>query len=80
MDRVHAEIRKISIGNDLKNAMNYIVNGVIGDMTITRIEEDQYDGFFLNSKSYIVYVSKDGVNEFAWKKFDKLPVTIEYKL
>lgn len=80
MDRIDGEIRKITVGNDLKTGMHYVVGSVIGDMTISRIEEDIYDNFFLQNKSYIIFVTKDGVNELAWKKFDKLPISIEYKL
>lgn len=80
MDRIHSEIRKISIGTDLKNAMNYVCNTKIGDMTITRIEEYEYDSFFFDTKSYVVYVTKDGINDEVWKRFDRMSVTIEYKL
>lgn len=80
MDRTDGIIRKITIGNDLKTGMNYVVGSVIGDMTISSIDEDVYDNFFLQTKSYIIYVTKDGINEQVWKKIDKLPVVIEYKL
>lgn len=80
MHRTDGVIRKITIGNDLKTGMNYVVGGVIGDMTISSIEEDIYDNFFLQTKSYIINVTKDGISEQVWKKIDKLPVVIEYKL
>lgn len=80
MDRIDGEIRKITVGTDLKLGMHYVVGSKIGDMTISRIEEDVYDNFFLQNKSYVIFVTKDGINELVWKKFDKLPISIEYKL
>lgn len=79
MDRVHSEIRKITIGNDLKTGMVYQVGTTVGGRTITRIEEDAFDGVFYDLKSYIVYVDVDGT-EKEWKSFQKMPVTIEYRI
>ncbi len=80
MDRIDGEIRKITVGTDLKLGMHYVVGSKIGDMTISRIEEDVYDNFFLHNKSYVIFVTKNGIDELVWKKFDKLPISIEYKL
>lgn len=80
MDRIDGEIRKITVGTDLKLGMHYVVGSKIGDMTISRIEEDVYDNFFLQIKSYVIYVTKDGVDEKEWKKIERLPVVIEYNI
>ena len=79
MDRIHSEIRKIVVGNDLKTGMVYYVGMEMSGMKVSRIEEDDYDNFFLNLKSYIIFVIKNG-EEFIWKKFERMSLTVEYKI
>lgn len=75
-------IRKIIVGTNPKDdGLVFSVDQTFGNNTITNIIEDVNDFFIFGSKSYLVYVKiKDKPGSVLWKKFERVPVTIEYDL
>lgn len=67
-------IRKISIGNDLLNAMHYVVGQYVLDKSYI-IEAIRYEGLDI-----FIYIRKDD-EILRWKSFNaNVPITIEYKI
>ena len=66
-------IRKISVGEDYKNAMHYIVNqGVLGgSYTISDIAQEQ--------EGFSVWVKKND-ESVKWKEFKDIPIVVEYNI
>jgi hypothetical protein len=69
-------IRKISVGNDYKNAMNYLVGQPVlkGEYVIEEIQ---------NSKDVIkIWIRNNEKNEIVcWKSFNKnMPISFEYNI
>lgn len=70
-------IRKITIGTDYKNAMNYVVGQDVldGKYKIHNILYNESD------TSVVVWVINIKNEVIAWKKFSKdMPVSIEYNI
>lgn len=70
------EIRKISIGSDLKSAMHYIVGQDIlnGTNKIHHIFQDD-DGIVF------IWIENEKKEVVLWKKFNKqIPITIEFNI
>lgn len=70
-------VRKIAVGIDYKNAMNYVVGQVVlgGSYRISNILEAE-DG----SVSIWVYNEEEKVS-LAWKRFNKnTPISFEYNI
>jgi len=67
-------IRKISIGNDLLNAMHYVVGQAVLDKTYT-IDTIRYEHMDI-----VIYIKKND-EIVKWKSLNNtVPVTIEYKI
>jgi hypothetical protein len=67
-------IRKISIGNDLLNAMHYVVGQYVLDKSYT-IEAIRYEDVNL-----VIWIKKNG-EILRWKSLNpNVPITIEYKI
>lgn len=67
-------IRKISIGNDLLNAMHYVVGQFVLDKSYI-IDTIRYE------HEHIVIYIKRGDEILKWKSMNaNVPVTIEYKI
>lgn len=68
-------IRKLSIGDDYKNAMHYIVNQkVFGESTIFEILKDS------EKEEYIIWI-KQGSEILKWKSFNfNMPISVEYNI
>lgn len=67
-------IRKISIGNDLLNAMHYVVGQSVLDKSYI-IDTIRYE------QEHIVIYIKRGDEILRWKSMNgNVPVTIEYKI
>jgi len=67
-------IRKISIGNDLLNAMHYVVGQYVLDKTYT-IDTIRYEDL-----SVVIYIKKND-EIVKWKALNNnVPITIEYKI
>jgi hypothetical protein len=67
-------IRKISIGNDLLNAMHYVVGQYVLDKTYS-IEAIRYEDMNL-----VIYIKRDD-EILRWKSLNaNVPITIEYKI
>lgn len=65
-------IRKISIGNDLKDSMVYEVGTKHNQRkyTITKIVFSDVDSFMYDCPVYAVYCKEDGDDlEFVWQEF-----------
>lgn len=75
-------IRKIVIGTNPKDeGLAFSVDQRFGNKTVTNILEDVNDFFIYGLKSYLIYVKVEGVaGNSLWKKFERVPVTIEYDL
>lgn len=69
------QIRKVSIGYDYKNSMNYVVGQkALNTYTIHVIRQEK-DG------SISVYLENDKDEVVLWKSFNvSMPVSIEYNL
>lgn len=68
------DIRKISIGVDLKNAMHYVKDAYVlnGDYIITYIKK--------NLDATEIWIEGDG-EVFLWKSFNNnVPITYEYNI
>jgi hypothetical protein len=67
-------IRKISIGNDLLNAMHYVVGQAVLDKSYT-IDTIRYENMDI-----VIYIKKND-EIVKWKSLNNtVPVTIEYKI
>lgn len=67
-------IRKISIGNDLLNAMHYVVGQSVLDKSYI-IEAIRYEDVHI-----VIYIKRDD-EILRWKSLNaNVPVTIEYKI
>lgn len=67
-------IRKISIGNDLLNAMHYVVGQAVLDKSYF-IEAIRYEDMHL-----VIYIRRDD-EILRWKSLNgNVPITIEYKI
>jgi predicted metal-dependent RNase len=67
-------IRKISIGNDLLNAMHYVVGQHVLDKSYL-IEAIRYEG------THVVIYIKRNDEILRWKSLNaNVPITIEYKI
>jgi len=70
------DIRKISIGADYKNAMNYLVGQKIlgGTNQIHLIKKD--------TKNYIlIYIINEKEEVVLWKEYNnQMPISIEYNI
>jgi hypothetical protein len=70
-------IRKLTVGNDYKNAMNYVVNQEVlgGKYKINYIQINDID------RSVTVWIINETREVVAWKKFSKdMPISIEYNI
>ena len=66
-------IRKISVGSDYKNALDYIVGQeVLGGSYLI-------DSINFEEKGYSVWVKKNG-EVVKWKEVTNTPVMVEYNL
>jgi len=82
-ERNSQQIRKISIGADLKNSMTYQVGSSVNShkYTISNIIFSEWDFAFFGDKVYKVYCTENGVEgaEFLWKDFENFDnLTVEY--
>ncbi len=67
-------IRKISIGNDLLNAMHYVVGQAVLDKSYI-IEAIRYEDLHI-----VIYIKRND-EILRWKSLNaNVPVTIEYKI
>jgi hypothetical protein len=67
-------IRKISIGNDLLNAMHYVVGQYVLDKSYV-IEAIRYEDLHV-----VIYIRRDD-EILRWKSLNgNVPITIEYKI
>lgn len=72
-------IRKISIGENLKDAMVYEVGKSVFKFKISRIEFSNVESFMYDSIVIHIFC-KDEVGEFVWKTFcDFKNLSIEYE-
>lgn len=70
-------IRKLTVGGDYKNAMNYVVNQDVlsGKYKINYIQVNDVDS------SVTVWIINENKEVLAWKKFSKdMPISIEYNI
>lgn len=71
------EIRKISVGSDYKNSMNYVVGQRVldGNQEIHLIKHDT------PTRTIMVYVINDKEEIILWKRFnDSVAMSIEYNV
>lgn len=70
-------IRKLTVGGDYKNAMNYVINQDVlsGKYKINYIQVNDADS------SVTVWIINENKEVLAWKKFSKdMPISIEYNI
>lgn len=69
------DIRKVSIGPDLKSAMHYIVGqSVLNDTN--KIHHIKHDGV-----DVLIYISNSKGEVVLWKRFgNTMPISIEYNI
>jgi hypothetical protein len=67
-------IRRISVGPDFKNAMNYIVGQkVVGESIISQIK--------LTEGTIDIWIKNDKGESVMWKSFTStMPISIEYNI
>ena len=69
------QIRKVSIGYDYKNSMNYVVGQKALNVYTIHVIRQEKDG------SISVYLENDKNEVVLWKSFNvSMPVSIEYNL
>ena len=69
------QIRKVSIGYDYKNSMNYVVGQKALNTYTIRVIRQEKDG------SFSVYLENYKDEVVLWKSFNvSMPVSIEYNL
>ena len=69
------QIRKVSIGYDYKNSMNYVVGQKALSIYTIHVIRQEKDG------SISVYLENDKNEVVLWKSFNvSMPVSIEYNL
>ena len=79
-----SQIRKISFGeNPLSDASVFVVGNPAwkgSEYKVSTITEDYNNFFNFGVIRYNIYITKDGVNEFKWKSFERVPVAMEYTI
>jgi hypothetical protein len=71
------EIRKISVGSDYKNSMNYVVGQRVldGSQQVYLIKHD------MGTQSIMVYVINEKKEVVLWKRFNEaVAMSIEYNV
>lgn len=66
------KFRKIGIGNDMKNAMFYVIGSRFKNYTISDI--------ILKEDNFIVYVKNQNNEVQEWKTFHKSIVTVKERI
>jgi len=82
---MHENIRKITIGSDMKSGMHYVIGTVYntpsGRFTLSNIIYDERHWFkygTLKVDLYIIMADEDV--ETIWKSFQDMPIAFEYNL
>ena len=78
-------IRKITIGNDIKNGMHYVVgttyNSTGGKFTLSDIIFDERHWLKYKTLKVDLYVKfKGDEDDYIWKSFQDMPIAFEYNL
>jgi len=82
---MHVNIRKITIGSDMKNGMHYVVGTNYktpsGNFTLSNIIYDERHWIKYGNLKVDLYVIMSGNStEDLWKSFQDMPIAFEYNL
>lgn len=81
------KIRKISLGTNPKDSLNYVIGGVHnignnGKIRITDIIKEQTSSLFKRATKYYIWAERVGFegNYFLWYEIDSVPIVVQYDI